>query len=167
MATATVAATEGRLRSPAGPAAKTAKAAAAALQTVLTDLIDLALQGKQAHWVVVGPNFRAVHAHLDEMVAQYREWSDEVAERIVALGVMPDGRVGTVAKQTELPAIGIGPLADADVVTAWVERMDVVIRRARRVIEQLDDLDLVSQDMVVGIVHGLEKQRWMVEAQRT
>ena len=32
---------------------------AAELQAMLVDLIDLALIGKQAHWNVVGPHFRA------------------------------------------------------------------------------------------------------------
>ena len=38
------------------------------LQKVLVDLIELALQGKQAHWNVVGTNFRDLHLQLDELV---------------------------------------------------------------------------------------------------
>ena len=38
------------------------------LQIVLTDLIELQLQGKQAHWNIVGTNFRDVHLQLDEIV---------------------------------------------------------------------------------------------------
>jgi starvation-inducible DNA-binding protein len=48
--------------------AKDAKQKSAAeLQTVLVDLIDLGLQGKQAHWNVVGPQFRTLHLELDEV----------------------------------------------------------------------------------------------------
>jgi starvation-inducible DNA-binding protein len=38
------------------------------LQRVLVDLIELHLQGKQAHWNIVGTNFRDVHLQLDEIV---------------------------------------------------------------------------------------------------
>ena len=56
------------------------------LQAVLVDLIDLGLQGKQAHWNVVGPQFRTLHLELDEVVEDTRKWADEVAERLRALG---------------------------------------------------------------------------------
>ena len=38
------------------------------LQLVLADLIELHLQGKQAHWNIVGANFRDLHLLLDEIV---------------------------------------------------------------------------------------------------
>ena len=43
------------------------------LQAVLADLIELHIQGKQAHWNIVGPNFRDLHLNLDEVVAIARE----------------------------------------------------------------------------------------------
>ena len=42
------------------------------LQKVLVDLIELHLQGKQAHWNVVGRNFRDLHLQLDEIVDVFR-----------------------------------------------------------------------------------------------
>ncbi|MDZ4267525.1 MAG: ferritin-like domain-containing protein, partial [Mycobacterium sp.] len=68
-----------------------------ALQRVLVDLIELHLQGKQAHWNVVGSNFRDLHLQLDEVVDFAREASDTVAERMRALDAVPDGRSDTVA----------------------------------------------------------------------
>ncbi len=47
---------------PAGTAAD--RRTAEALQATLAELIELAAQGKQAHWTVVGPQFRSVHLHL-------------------------------------------------------------------------------------------------------
>ena len=55
------------------------------LQRVLVDLIELHLQGKQAHWNVVGTNFRDLHLQLDDLVDFAREASDTVAERMRAL----------------------------------------------------------------------------------
>jgi hypothetical protein len=52
------------------------------LQQVLVDLIELHLQGKQAHWNLVGTNFRDLHLHLDVVVDIAREASDTIAERM-------------------------------------------------------------------------------------
>ncbi len=76
---------------------------AADLQRVLVDLVELHLQGKQAHWNVVGPNFRDLHLALDELVDAAREGSDTIAERMRALDAVPDGRSDTVAATTSLP----------------------------------------------------------------
>ena len=38
------------------------------LQRVLVDLVELQLQGKQAHWNLVGTNFRDLHLQLDGIV---------------------------------------------------------------------------------------------------
>src|SRR3954452_12335832 len=73
------------------------------LQRVHVDLIELHLQGKQAHWNVVGKNFRDLHLQLDESVESARECSDVVAERLRALHATPDGGSATVAKSTSLP----------------------------------------------------------------
>src|SRR5918912_1422405 len=76
---------------------------AANLQRVLVDLIELHLQGKQAHWNVIGTNFRDLHLQLDELVDAAREASDTIAERMRALDLVPDGRSDTVAATTTLP----------------------------------------------------------------
>ena len=75
------------------------------LQRVLVDLIELQLQGKQAHWNVVGTNFRDLHLQLDELVDFAREAGDTIAERMRALEATPDGRSDTVAATTSVPQI--------------------------------------------------------------
>jgi starvation-inducible DNA-binding protein len=73
---------------------------AADLQRILADLIELHLQGKQAHWNIVGKNFRDLHLQLDELVDAAREASDTIAERMRALDAVPDGRSDTIATTT-------------------------------------------------------------------
>src|SRR6202020_2836354 len=78
------------------------------LQRVLVDLIELHLQGKQAHWNLVGTNFRDLHLQLDEIVDSAREAADTIAERMRALDAVPDGRTDTVAATTSVPAAPAG-----------------------------------------------------------
>ena len=80
------------------------------LQRVLVDLIELASQGKQAHWNVIGTNFRDTHLQLDEVIDAAREFSDTIAERMRALHALPDGRSDTVSETTTLPEFPQGEI---------------------------------------------------------
>lgn len=135
------------------------------LQPVLVDLLALAMDGKQAHWHVRGKTFTQVHEQLDVMIADARTYSDEIAERVVALGAPVDGRPETVAETTKVPSFQTGFIADEKVVAAIVEQLDAVIARARETLKPLDELDPVSQDIVIETLRALEKHRWMFEAQ--
>lgn len=136
------------------------------LQSFLIELTDLALTGKQAHWNLQGPHFLTRHEQLDILVNDARLWSDEVAERIVAVGTPADGRVATVAEATPLAAFPAGFVADDKVVGLIVDRLDVIIERTGERIDALGEVDPVSQDLVIGIQRDLEKYRWMWAAQQ-
>lgn len=140
------------------------KAIAAALQASLADLVALALQLKQVHWNLAGPQFRAIHGQLDEIALAVRGHADDVAERMVTLGIAPDGRADTVAEHhrlVELPAGRIGALDAVKLLTGSIGR---TIRAAREPLAKLGELDLVSQDLMVGVVADLEKHEWMLRS---
>jgi starvation-inducible DNA-binding protein len=137
-----------------------------ALQGALVDLLDLSLVGKQAHWNVVGPRFRSIHLQLDEVVTLARTAADTVAERASAIGVSPDGRATTVSKESGIATFPTGYIADDDVVKALVEALEAVIVRMRKRIEETDEPDPVSQDILIGITADLEKYAWMFQAER-
>jgi starvation-inducible DNA-binding protein len=135
------------------------------LQAMLVELIDLALVGKHLHWNITGPLFRPLHEQLDELVDSWRELSDVVAERAVALGYAPDGQNGAVAAGTELKAIARGPLADHIVVRELSERVNDVADRARERMDRLGEIDAASQDVIIEVARALEQQLWMIRVQ--
>jgi len=135
------------------------------LQSTLFDLIDLALQGKQAHWNVTGRNFRSVHLQLDEIIDSLRTASDEVAERIVTIGLAADGRAQSVASESGVPSFPEGEVNTETVVSEYANRLSDAIGGIRGRIEQLGDLDPISEDMLIGISAELEKHLWMLQAQ--
>ena len=51
------------------------------LQSVLVDLVELQIQGKQAHWNIVGTNFRDTHLQLDEIVHAARKLGVHLAKQ--------------------------------------------------------------------------------------
>ncbi|MCU1662121.1 MAG: Ferritin Dps family protein [Pseudonocardia sp.] len=137
------------------------------LQDTLVELSDLASQAKQLHWNVTGRHFRSLHEQLDELTAEVRSAADTVAERAVAIGYAPDARVGTVAKESPLAEIPNGKVDDVAVVELVVRALDTVAARVTRRVLDLAEFDLVSQDLLIGILAGLEKQRWMFNAQQS
>ncbi|GII83689.1 DNA starvation/stationary phase protection protein [Sphaerisporangium siamense] len=137
-----------------------------ALQGALIDLLDLSLVGKQAHWNLIGRNFRSLHLQLDDIVSLARSSADSAAERAVALGVNPDGRAATVARDTRVQQLGYGYIEDAKVIEAFTEILGSMIARMRERIEATDDADLVTQDLLIAVTEELEKHHWMIQAQR-
>lgn len=135
------------------------------LTPLLAGLIALALNGKQAHWHVHGRTFTQIHGQLDGLVGDARTYADEVAERAVTLGVAVDGRPAQVASQTDTPSFPTGFLDGDKVVRAISDQLDATITRARAAVGPLGELDPVTQDVVLDALRGLEKHRWMFNAQ--
>ncbi|QIG39921.1 DNA starvation/stationary phase protection protein [Microbacterium sp. 4R-513] len=135
------------------------------LQRVLVDLIELASQGKQAHWNVVGKNFRDTHRQLDEIIEAARTFSDTVAERMRALHALPDGRSDTVAETTTLPEFPQGEIDTAEVIDLVTERLEAAIGTCREVHDDVDEEDPTSADILHAILEALEQFAWMVSAE--
>jgi starvation-inducible DNA-binding protein len=132
------------------------------LQAALVELVDLSLIGKQLHWNIYGRPFKPLHEHLDELVDSWRELSDTVAERSVALGVAPDGRAGTVHASSGIEAVDAGALDTDTALRELVDRLADVTERIRSRMDRLGQVDLASQDVLVEVVRELEKQLWML-----
>lgn len=155
--------TKSPITSPLGDAER--EATGAVLQATLVDLVDLSLIAKQAHWNVVGSNFRSAHLQLDELVSAARQYVDEVAERANAIGISPNGKAKTVVESSGIPAYPDNWQSVEKTVAAIVAVLGEVIKRLRKRIDETDKTDLVTQDLLIEIAAELEKQHWMWQAQ--
>ena len=135
------------------------------LQRVLVDLIELHLQGKQAHWNVVGTNFRDLHLQLDELVDFAREGSDTIAERMRALDVVPDGRSDTVAADTTLPEFPPYELNTGEVVDLTTGRVYAAVDTIRTLHDAVDAEDPSTADILHQLIDGLEKLAWLIRSE--
>jgi starvation-inducible DNA-binding protein len=134
------------------------------LRSAVVDLVDLSLVAKQAHWNLIGPRFHSIHLQLDEIVEVARRYTDAIAERASAIGVPADGCADTVAKDSALPAIAKGWLKEDDVVAYFVTALTMLINKMRAGIAETQDVDPVSQDLLIAATAELEKERWMMWA---
>jgi starvation-inducible DNA-binding protein len=134
------------------------------LQRQLSTYNDLHLTLKHIHWNVVGPNFIGVHEMIDPQVEAVRTFADDVAERIAALGGSPEGTPGAIIRDRAWDDYSLG----RDTVQAHLAALDLVyngvIEDIRKAIDETDDVDLVTQDLLIDQAGALEKFQWFVRA---
>ncbi|WP_051218522.1 Dps family protein [Nocardioides insulae] len=135
------------------------------LQQLLVDLSELSLQGKQAHWNVVGRNFRDLHLQLDEIVDAARDFTDEVAERMRAVYVTPDARATTIAEATTLAPFPAREVDSATTVDLIAAALYAVSGTARRIHDDVDAEDPTTADLLHAIITRIEQLAWMVDAE--
>ncbi|MCO4253009.1 Dps family protein [Pseudarthrobacter raffinosi] len=135
------------------------------LQAVLADLIELHIQGKQAHWNIVGNNFRDLHLQLDEIVDAARQFADDMAERMRALHALPDGRSATVAKSTSLAQFPEGLINTKDAIERIVAALEAAVGTMRKVHDEVDEEDPTTADLLHEFIAKLEQYAWMVNAE--
>ena len=89
------------------------------LQEELRDLLDLAVVGDHLRWVVVGDDAGTLADWLADAVPQWRALAERVSRHLVTLGIAPDGRVRSLAK---------------DIPVHWVPEGWLSIDEARRLV---------------------------------
>lgn len=143
---------------------KQAAQVAELLQRQLSTYNDLHLTLKHIHWNVVGPNFIGVHEMIDPQVELVRGYADDVAERIATLGASPQGTPGAIIRDRSWDDYSVG----RDTVQAHLAALDVVytgvIEDIRKAIEETEEADPVTQDILIGQAVELEKFQWFVRA---
>lgn len=134
------------------------------LQKQLSTYNDLHLTLKHVHWNVVGPNFIGVHEMIDPQVELVRGYADETAERIATLGASPQGTPGAILKDRTWDDYAVG----RDTVQAHLAALDLVydgvVEDLRKAIADTEELDPVTNDMLIGHAAELEKFQWFVRA---
>ncbi|GAB4097868.1 DNA starvation/stationary phase protection protein [Sinomonas halotolerans] len=145
---------------------KASEELAKGLQAVLVDLIELGLQGKQAHWNVVGTNFRDLHLQLDEVVAAARLHTDVIAERMRALHVVPDGRTVTISKTASLAEPPEGLITTGQTVDLTVAALEKTVATVRGIYDAVEEEDPATTDLLNQIILQLEQLAWMVHAEK-
>jgi starvation-inducible DNA-binding protein len=137
---------------------------AAILQERLNALNDLALTLKHIHWNVVGPHFIAVHEMLDPQVDAVRLMVDATAERIATLGSAPVGTPGALVAARTWDDYSIGRASTTEHLGALDEVYVGVITDHRKAAAQAEELDTVTNDLLVGHLAELELFHWFVRA---
>ena len=136
------------------------------LQRILYDLIALRHNTHQAHWNVVGGDFYQLHEVYGELYTGLAPYIDRNAERIRAVGPAADGRLGATAEATAVEPIETGELRGADANEALAGMWKTVSDALYDGIEATED-DPVTQDLLIGTAHFVDKALWQLRAHVT
>ncbi len=142
------------------------KEIAEGLGRLLADTYTLQLKTHQYHWNVTGPMFQTLHLMF---MAQYQElWTatDEIAERIRALGEFAPGsyRAFVELSSIEEDAPGLPPPA-LEMIRNLMEGHEATVLTARTIFPMAEEAndqstcDLLTQRMQIG-----EKTAWMLRS---
>ncbi|MSU89045.1 DNA starvation/stationary phase protection protein [Rhodobacteraceae bacterium 2CG4] len=143
---------------------RNAPALADALSSVLSDTYRLMIKTHSYHWNVEGPLFHAIHTMTEEQYQDLFEATDELAERIRALGHLAPGRIdeitgGSVVGDTVDNATAVRMAAD---LAADHERLAQRLHALIRMAEAQNDP--VTADMATARSAAHEKSAWMLRA---
>ena len=71
---------------------------AVALQDTYIDLLYMAVETEHLRWVLRPRESSLASVVLEGLAAEWRRWSDDIAQQLVGLDVAPDGRVDTISR---------------------------------------------------------------------
>lgn len=137
---------------------------AKAVARLLADTYALYFKTHAYHWNVTGPRFHDLHAMFEEQYTELWQATDDIAERVRALGFMAPISYDEMAKSSALSFDSKTPDADT-MVKNLVAGHERVVRTAREVLGLADEHgDEATADLVAPRVSAHEKFAWMLRA---
>ncbi|MEM9326070.1 MAG: DNA starvation/stationary phase protection protein [Bacteroidota bacterium] len=116
------------------------------------------------HWNIRGKNFFELHRKFEELYTEALQTIDELAERILTIGGQP---MHTFTDYTETSTLKAhkNVAVDDEAVRAVHEQLGQLVEQESKVKEMavaVDDQE--TEDMMVALINGQQKTRWMLEA---
>lgn len=135
-----------------------------ALQSLLADFQVHYTNLRSLHWNIKGRGFFTLHEKFESMYNDTAEKVDEIAERILTLGGVPESRFSqylTHSSVAEVSNVSCGGEALHVVLNTY----RVFIEKERALIDIANDAnDAVTADMLTGYLKEQEKMVWMLVA---
>lgn len=140
------------------------QAMANTLKGILADTYTLSLTTQAAHWNVTGANFYSLHALFEEQYKNMAEATDEIAERIRALGVYAPGSYPEFTHLTQVNQEIISTDTEA-MLNRLIEDNQVLVKRLSQAIEEGEKFnDEATVDMLIERVQIHDKNIWMLNS---
>lgn len=135
-----------------------------AVARLLADTYALYFKTHAYHWNVTGPRFHDLHAMFEEQYTELWQATDDIAERVRALGDLAPISYEEMAGKASVKFDNATPDADS-MVRNLVAGHEQVVRTARAVLKLAGDHgDEATADLVAPRVSVHEKTAWMLRA---
>ncbi|MFP4519527.1 MAG: Dps family protein [Oceanicaulis sp.] len=140
------------------------EAMAKAVGALLADTYALYFKAHAYHWNVTGPRFHELHAMFEEQYQELWAATDDIAERIRALGLPAPISYAEMTEQASVKADQAIPDADT-MLKNLIEGHEQAVRTARKALKLADEHgDEATADLVGPRVTAHEKFAWMLRA---
>ena len=135
-----------------------------ALKHLLADFQVHYTNLRSMHWNIKGHGFFTLHEKFETMYNDTAEKIDELAERILMLGCVPENKFSEYLK-----VACVKDVADItnghEAVHKVLDTYKLIIEEERKLIELANDSnDVVTADMLTGYLKEQEKLVWMLVA---
>ncbi|XBQ14899.1 MAG: DNA starvation/stationary phase protection protein [Oceanicaulis sp.] len=137
---------------------------AKAVGALLADTYALYFKTHAYHWNVTGPRFHDLHAMFEEQYQELWAATDDIAERIRALGLMAPISYAEMTESASVKADQSTPDADT-MIGNLIDGHEQVVRTARKALKLADEHDdEATADLVAPRITAHEKFAWMLRA---
>jgi starvation-inducible DNA-binding protein len=138
-----------------------------ALTKTLADSFVLYFKTHSFHWNVTGPQFKALHEMFEEQYTDIWNATDEIAERIRALGEYAPNNFSELLDITTLTPSGQTPDADGmlEMLAEDNRTISKEMMKTLRVAEEAGDE--VTVDLMVERMDAHDQAAWMLESSRS
>lgn len=134
------------------------------LQALLADFQVYYANLRGMHWTIKGKSFFVLHSKFEEMYDAAAANVDEIAERILMLGGVPENKMSAYANLAtvkEVSGIECGKEAMKNILDTY----KVLMAKEREVLVAAEEAkDVVTADQMTGYLAGQEKLVWMLLA---
>lgn len=116
------------------------------------------------HWNVTGHGFFVLHGKFEEMYDDAAEKIDEIAERILMLGGVPENKFSNLLKTAKIEEVS-NVSCGIEMVEKILDAYKYFIGVERCIIDAANEAnDVVTADMMTGYLKEQEKMVWMLSA---
>lgn len=134
------------------------------LQQLLAELHVFYMNMRGFHWNIQGKEFFTLHEEFEKIYDDLEGQIDEVAERILMLGGVPENQFSKYLKVAKIKEIGETNSAE-ETIRYTLDGLKTVIAQARVTSDAADDADdEVTEGMMGDFLSGYEKAVWMLVA---
>ncbi|MAU26769.1 MAG: DNA starvation/stationary phase protection protein [Muricauda sp.] len=116
------------------------------------------------HWNIKGKRFFDLHLKFEELYTDANVKVDEIAERILTLGGVPQHTFEDYIEHSKVP-VGINITKDEDAIRLIVDSLKELLNIERHILHESDDADDEGTNaMMSDFITEQEKTVWMMKA---
>lgn len=117
------------------------------------------------HWYVKGASFFTLHAKLEELYDATANVVDEVAERMLALGLAPVASMKKALSLSAVKELDDKPISSKEAVNKLKNDIEYWIKDTKEIISLAEaEDDVVTADLFTGYLAEYEKLNWMINS---